>query len=92
MSKPLEDKNISIPDSILRDLLTSSEVRMLKNRWRIIQLLQSGMTIRSIAEEVGVGTDTVVRVARMMEQKDFARRFSKELKEKKTPWIFGKKI
>lgn len=92
MSKPLGDKNISVPDLVLRDLLTPSEVRMLKNRWQIIQLLQRGKTIRSIAEEVGVGTDTVVRVARMMEQKDFAHRFVKELKEKKNPWIFGKKI
>lgn len=92
MSKPLEDKNISVPDSVLRDLLTPSEVRMLKNRWQIIQLLQLGKTIRGIAEEVGVGTDTVVRVARMMEQHDFANKFKKDLNKQNLPWVFGKKV
>lgn len=92
MSKPLEDKNVSVPDSVLRDLLTPSEIRMLKNRWQIIQLLQTGQTIRSIAEEVGVGTDTVVRIARMMEQKGFAGRFKKDLNKKNLPWVFGKKV
>ena len=92
MSKPIEDKNVSVPDSVLRDLLTPSEIRMLKNRWQIIQLLQLGKTIRSIADEVGVGTDTVVRVARMMEQKDFGDRFKKDLNTKNLPWVFGKKV
>ncbi len=92
MSKPLEDKNVSVPDSVLRDLLTPSEVRMLKNRWQIIQLLQLGRTIRGIAEEVGVGTDTVVRVARMMEQHDFGNRFKQDINKKNLPWIFGKKV
>jgi uncharacterized protein YerC len=88
MSKPLADKNIDIPDTILRQLLTPSEIRMLKNRWQILNLLQEGNTIRQIAEQVKVGTDTVVRVSKMMVTGEL-RKLAKERKIK-TPWIFGK--
>lgn len=95
MSKPRIDKNIQIPDHLLKELLTDSEMRMLKNRWQIIKLLEDGLTIRSIAQEVKVGTDTVVRVARMIEKKNLRKAVDKELNLKrvirsKTPWIFGK--
>lgn len=91
MSKPQEEKIIQIPDHILRQLLTPSEIRMLKNRWQIIQLLEEGLSIRQIAEKVKVGTDTVVRVSRMLEGKSLQKLLDKEKKENnKTPWIFGK--
>lgn len=95
MSKPKIDKNINVPDEILRKLLTPSELRMLKNRFTIVNLLEEGLSIRNIAAEVKVGTDTVVRVARMIEKGDLmkslssGRRVSKPIKSK-TPWIFGK--
>ena len=92
MSKPKKDMNIEIPDNILRQLLTPSEIRMLKNRFQIMKLLQEGLSIRSIAIQVKVGTDTVVRVARILEKsnlKDFKK--VKELPFRtSTPWIFGK--
>src|SRR3989338_335768 len=81
---------INIPPNILPELLTASEIRMLKNRWQIILALEEGLSIRSIAEEVGVGTDTVVRVARMSERKDLRKFLKKETISTKTPWIFGK--
>lgn len=85
MSKSKVDKNIQIPDDILRQLLTPSEIRMLKNRFQIMNLLDEGFSIRKIAERIRVGTDTVVRVARMIE------RYPKVKKIKTTtPWIFGK--
>lgn len=91
MSKPQEEKIIQIPDHILRQLLTPSEIRMLKNRWQVIQLLEEGLSIRQIAEKVKVGTDTVVRVSRMLEGKSLQKLLDKEKKENnKTPWIFGK--
>lgn len=91
MSKPQEEKIIQIPDHILRQLLTPSEIRMLKNRWQIIQLLEEGLSIRQIAEKIKVGTDTVVRVSRMLEGKSLQMLLDKEKKENnKTPWIFGK--
>ena len=85
MSKPTSDKNIQIPTDVLKDLLTSSEWRMLKNRFQIVNLLEEGLSIRKIAEKVKVGTDTVVRVARMIEKHPKVRRIKSS-----TPWIFGK--
>lgn len=92
MSKPKLDKNIQIPDNILRQLLTSSEIRMLKNRWQIIQHLERGLSIRKIASQLKVGTDTVVRVARMMEKSNLkiAKKLTKLPFRTSTPWIFGK--
>lgn len=95
MSKSRLDKNIDIPDNILKKLLTPSELRMLKNRWQIVQLLEKGLTIRKIAETAKVGTDTVVRVAKMLEKVSFRKalgqqkRVNRKIKTK-TPWIFGK--
>ncbi len=86
MSKPRIDKNIQIPDHILRQLLTLSEVRMLKNRFQIVNLLEEGLSIRNIARQVKVGTDTVVRIARMIEKS--SRPTRKIITN--TPWIFGK--
>ena len=90
MAKPKVDQNIKVPTELLEHLLTPSEIRMLKNRWQIILALEDGLSIRSIAEDIGVGTDTVVRVARMSERKDLRKFLKKETISTKTPWIFGK--
>ena len=68
---------------------------MLKNRWQIIQHLEDGLSIRKIAEQVKVGTDTVVRVARMLEKSSLRQLLDEGKKESRkiksnTPWIFGK--
>lgn len=95
MSKPKKDKNIQIPDSILKELLTPSEIRMIKNRFQIINLLEEGLSIRKISAQVKVGTDTVVRVARMVEKAglrkalDQKQRLTRKIRSN-TPWIFGK--
>lgn len=91
MSKPIKEKNILIPDNILRSLLTPSEIRMLKNRWQIIQCLEQGFSIRKIAKQVKVGTDTVVRTIRMIEN-DHSIKVSKDSGKFKssTAWVFGK--
>ena len=91
MSKPMRDVKVNIPDEILRKLLTSSEMRMLKNRWQIINLLEDGLSIRKIAEQIKVGTDTVVRIIRMVEGNNILSKSTKVKKIKSTtPWIFGK--
>lgn len=92
MSKPKKETNIEIPEHLLKKLLTSSELRMLKNRYKIINLLKTGLSVRSIAKEVKVGTDTVVRVARMFEKSGLNKHVGKEETKFKsnTPWIFGK--
>lgn len=90
MSKPTTVKNVNIPDHLLKDLLTLSELRMLKNRYQIISLLDEGLSVRKIAEKVKVGTDTVVRVIRMAEKSGFKSKLKKEHIKTSTPWIFGK--
>ena len=86
--------SINIPSEIIPKLLTNSEMRMLKNRWEIANLLEDGLSIRNIAKQVKVGTDTVVRTARMVEKGDIKkviRKSSEKLPFKtNTPWIFGK--
>ena len=92
MSKPRIDRKVQVPTGALWSLLTPSEIRMLKNRWQIVNLLQNGLSIRSIAKQIKVGTDTVVRVARIAKKGDFKKITpSQKLPFKtNTPWIFGK--
>ncbi|KKR80474.1 MAG: hypothetical protein UU29_C0012G0024 [Candidatus Daviesbacteria bacterium GW2011_GWA2_40_9] len=92
MSKPSTEHNINVPDHLIKELLTDSEIRMVKQRLLIINLLEEGLSIRKIAQQAKVGTDTVVRVARMAEKRGLRRLLDKQLKTKKskTPWIFGK--
>lgn len=91
MAKPLNNKNLQIPDNILKKLLTPSEVRMLKNRFHILNLLKEGLSIRAIAQKAKVGTDTVVRTVRLIENTDLTGVNSTKRKFKtSTPWIFGK--
>lgn len=99
MSKPYRDlpagrqvKISQIPDGILRKLLTKSEIRMLKNRFSILKLVNDGLSIRAIAEKVSVGTDTVVRTIRLIEETGLKDRLNSKKNKMKTatPWIFGK--
>lgn len=95
MSKPQTERAVNVPDEILKELLTPSEWRMVKQRLYIINLLEEGLSIRKVAAQARVGTDTVVRVARMMEKGKLRKTLKKDrLSERKfktsTPWIFGK--
>ncbi len=93
MSKPKKDINIQIPTDVLKQLLTPSEIRMLKNRWKIISLLEEDLSIRKIAAQVKVGSDTVVRIIRMVEKNNILSKSTKYKKIKsQTPWIFGKSL
>lgn len=96
-SNPSESKSTKlseIPFEVLKDLLTQSEINMLKNRWLIIQNLANGLSIRSVALKVKVGTDTVVRASRMLEKSSIKKILGerKPIRQIKTqtPWIFGK--
>lgn len=93
MSKPKIGNNIRIPKDFLENLLTPAEIRMLKNRWQIINLVKKGFSIRKIASQLRVGTDTVVRTIRMAEKKNLLNKIEKDPIKKiktSTPWIFGK--
>lgn len=92
MSKPKLERKIDIPSNIVKDLLTPSEVRMVKQRLHIINLLDEGLSVRAVADRAKVGTDTVVRVSRM---KNRSLNIQKFLGKSPTPvspnkWVFGK--
>lgn len=91
MAKPILDKNITVPNNVLPKLLTESEQRMLKNRWKIIQLLESGLSIRQTAKAAKTGTDTVVRTARLKKNIGNKKLNEDILSKKKvnSTWIFG---
>jgi len=48
--------------NFLQDLVTPSEMRMMKRRWHVASLLHEGKSVRQAASEAEVGTDTVMRV------------------------------
>lgn len=90
MSKPRSSSSVDIPLEVIQDLLTPSEVRMLKNRYFIIELLEEGLPIRSIAEKAKVGTDTVMRVSKMLEGNPKIRKsLNTPKKVSGSKWIFG---
>lgn len=84
MSKPKDVLSIEIPDKLIKELLTDSEIRMVKQRLLIIKLLSEGLSIRAVAKRARVGTDTVVRISRKLES-------SRSLKNalSSTKWVFG---
>lgn len=92
MSKPKQDLDIQIPEKILQELLTDSEVRMIKRRLTIIKLLQEGLSIRAIAEKVRVGTDTVVRISKKIKSSQSLKSFFQKtpIPSKNPKWVFGK--
>jgi Trp operon repressor len=96
MSKPTEDKFITMPLEIISKMLTPSEMRMLQNRWEILNLLIDGLSIRNVAKEVHVGTDTVMRTSRMLENEDLRNalvqlRRDPEIRQiSQNPWVIGK--
>lgn len=81
---------MEVPLDLLKDLLTPSEWRMVKQRFLIIRLLTEGLSIRGVAAQAKVGTDTVVRVARMMERMPAIKQYLKGVeKPSSSKWIFG---
>ncbi len=81
-----------MPADILKELLTDSELRMIKQRLLIIKLLEEGLSIRAIAERAKVGTDTVVRVSRKLESSAKLRGLFKRhtgQKPSASKWVFG---
>lgn len=61
-------KNVDELKSFLKDILTRSELRMLKRRWHIANLLHKGLEIRTIAYQTQTSTQTVSRVKKILEE------------------------
>lgn len=90
MSKPKIDRLIDIPAELVKELLTDSELRMIKQRLHIINLLEQGLSIRAIAAQAKVGTDTVVRISRKLELNPKIRQFLAKPAMTSSKWVFGK--
>jgi TrpR-related protein YerC/YecD len=61
-------KNIDEVKMFMKDILTRSELRMLKRRWHIANLLMSGLDIREVADQSKTSTQTVSRVKKILEE------------------------
>ncbi len=91
MAKPKSNTSINIPATLIKELLTDSELRMVKNRLLVIKLLIEGLSIREVAKRAKVGTDTVMRILKKYEESPAL----KEAFKKSAPllstskWIFG---
>lgn len=53
--------------AFLEDLCTPAEIEAMVDRWRVVQLLDSGKSYREISERTEVSVTTIGRVARFME-------------------------
>ncbi len=91
MSKPKNNYSVDVPLEIIKELLTDSEWRMVKQRLVIVKYLKEGLSIRAIAEKAKVGTDTVVRVARKLEDSAILQKISQGFSSSgSSKWIFGR--
>jgi TrpR-related protein YerC/YecD len=52
--------------NFLRDLCTPAELQALVDRWRVVGLLEQGLTYRQIHDLTGVSVTTIGRVARFL--------------------------
>ena len=85
-------------EGYLPNLLTPKEVKVFQKRFRIVQLLKSGLTYREISQQMGISTTTVVRLNQRLKLRQKRRKIfptqpaiaSKVGNEKtKLPWKFG---
>lgn len=68
-------------ESFFKELLTESEIETLSKRWRILRMLNKGITQRDIAKELQVSLCKVTRGAKIL--KDEKSILAKMIKEKK---------
>lgn len=61
-------KNVDEVKLFVKDILTKSELRMLKRRWHIANLLAQGLDMRSIAQKSESSTQTVANIKRILEE------------------------
>ena len=88
----------SFKDYLLK-LLTNKELKVLKKRFTIIQLLKSNLTYRKIAQKTGISTTTVVRLNQRLKIRKFKKKnYMKKptpmpknvyIKKQKLPWKIG---
>ncbi|OGE30849.1 hypothetical protein A2631_04140 [Candidatus Daviesbacteria bacterium RIFCSPHIGHO2_01_FULL_44_29] len=90
MSKPRQKLSVDIPLSLIKELLSESEIKMMQRRVMIGKLRQHGMSVRSIALELGVGTDTVMRTIKQIAKNSALKKFFTEpIQKTSLKWVFG---
>lgn len=91
MSKPKIDSPVEVPPDLIKELLTESELRMVKQRLVIVKLLKEQLSIRAIAQKVGVGTDTVVRVSKKLQNSKILKNAFSDNEDPPglSKWVFG---
>jgi len=67
----------------LKDILTSSELRMLKRRWHIASLLLEGKDIRTVAMKSKTSTQTVSKIKKILEEGHGGLRYAIEKSHRK---------
>jgi len=89
-------KDIEETKLLLKDLLTKSELRMLKRRWHIANLIDQGYDMRTIAVKVHSSTQTVARVKRALDDgygglRIAIERVNKAVQKEKEEYVKSKK-
>lgn len=51
----------------IRDLMTTDEIRMIVDRWRVARMLDQGVSYREIGAETGLSSRTIARISRWMQ-------------------------
>ena len=67
IAKLKDDKEVY---AFLHELLTESELDVLSKRWRILKMLNAGLTQRSIAKELKVSLCKVTRGSKILKNKN----------------------
>ena len=58
-------------ENFLKDILTPSEFKDLRERWFVAQKLEKGESYRVINEATGISTTTIGRVARFLRDENY---------------------
>ena len=61
-------RNVDEVKLFLKDMLTTSELRMLKRRWHIANLLYEGYDIRTVAYKSKTSTTTVSKIKHILDE------------------------
>jgi TrpR-related protein YerC/YecD len=67
----------------LKDILTSSELRMLKRRWHVAGLLLEGKDIRTVAMNSKTSTQTVSKIKKILDEGNGGLKYAIEQSRKK---------
>ena len=69
----------------LKELLTPGEVRDITLRWKLLELLEGGVSQRKIAEELKISLCKITRGSKILKQKGIAARVLKERADARNP-------